>query len=179
MFLQVVVCASSLDRLLMFSALSFAGVAYAGSGLYQVIYSSITIFVAVEARILFGRQLTKKAWFGILLTTSGLVISTLGSINENEISMFVSAAATDSLPGYTQLLGIAITLCSTTVYSAIYMMSDYLVSQPVPISTQKLASISGTSSPNTMSLTLQVLLLLAFLLPTFFFTLLRIGRHSS
>jgi drug/metabolite transporter (DMT)-like permease len=112
-----------------------------------VLYSSITIFVAVEARMLLGRRLSRRQWFGILLTTSGLLVSALGS------GMLDGGLAEGTLPfglqfvtylGHReQLFGILVTMCSTLVYSAIYTISDYLVSSPIPISTQKLSTISG------------------------------------
>lgn len=78
-----------LISLLTFAALSFLSIAYAGSGLYQVIYSSITIFVAIETKFLLGRKLPRTAWVGILLTTVGLVASTQGAhTGENDESKF-------------------------------------------------------------------------------------------
>ncbi len=128
--------------------------------LYQVLYSSITIFVALESRLLLGRKLTRRQWVGILLATSGLLVSALGSgMLDSSVGKLLLVARTElSLGSSTpQLFGILVTLCSTMVYSAIYTIADYLVSSPIPISTQKLSTISGSNTPTLKVDCIQVL----------------------
>jgi len=107
---------------------AFIALAYIGSGMFQVLYSAITIFTALLSRIVLDKKLNFVQWFAILFVTLGLAVSTIGKIDTG---------------AQVPLLGIALTLCATGVNSASYVTADYLVSLPQSISTQKLASVSG------------------------------------
>ena len=49
-----------------------------GSGLYMVIYSSITVFAALFRWYFYKKQLLCKQWIGVIIITIGLCITALG-----------------------------------------------------------------------------------------------------
>ncbi|RUS13106.1 hypothetical protein BC937DRAFT_86346 [Endogone sp. FLAS-F59071] len=55
------------------------GFFYIGSGMYQVIYSSVVIWCAIFSYFFMGRRLTTAQWVAIFGTSAGLTVSTLGS----------------------------------------------------------------------------------------------------
>ena len=55
------------------------GFAVIGSGMYQVIYSSVVIWCAILTYFFMGRTLSKLQWFAIFGTSAGLALSSLGS----------------------------------------------------------------------------------------------------
>ena len=64
---------SSIDVLSQF--LCQYGLAVAGSSLYIVIYSSCTMWIAVESRILIKRKLAAAQWLGCAIVVAGLAIT--------------------------------------------------------------------------------------------------------
>ena len=49
-----------------------------GSGLFMVIYSSITVFAALFRWYFYDKQLSLKQWTGVIIITIGLCITALG-----------------------------------------------------------------------------------------------------
>lgn len=69
------------------SMLTAIGLFYCGSGLYQVLYSSVIVFTAVISRIFLKTPLTKKQWLAVVMVNVGLAFSAgLGNI-EGSASM--------------------------------------------------------------------------------------------
>ncbi|RUS33912.1 hypothetical protein BC938DRAFT_483289 [Jimgerdemannia flammicorona] len=56
------------------------GFFYVGSGMYQVIYSSVVIWCAILSYFFMGRKLAPTQWFAIFGTSAGLALSTLGNV---------------------------------------------------------------------------------------------------
>lgn len=54
------------------------GLAMAGSGLYQVVYSSVICWSALLSRFVLQKVVTRDEWTGIALVTFGLAFSALG-----------------------------------------------------------------------------------------------------
>ncbi|CAO3591523.1 unnamed protein product [Absidia cylindrospora] len=99
------------------------GFAIIGSGMYQVIYSSVVIWCAILTYFLMGRTLTKIQWVAIFGTSAGLAICSLGTMGNTSDDL-------DNTP--LLMLGTLLTLGGTFFYSCIYVYSDYVLSKQSP-----------------------------------------------
>ncbi|KAI8083075.1 uncharacterized protein BX664DRAFT_339766 [Halteromyces radiatus] len=99
------------------------GFSLIGSGMYQVIYSSVVIWCAILTYFLMDRTLTKVQWFSIFGTSAGLAICSLGNMNSSDL---------DSSNGFLLMFGTLMTLGGTFFYSCIYVYSDYMLSKQDP-----------------------------------------------
>ncbi|GAB5590566.1 hypothetical protein Unana1_05466 [Umbelopsis nana] len=93
-----------------------------GSGMYQVIYSSVVIWCAILSYVTMGRTLTTTQWVAIVGTSIGLAISAMGN----------TAPKGDATSAPLLILGMIITLSGTFFYSCVYVFSDHILSQQVP-----------------------------------------------
>ncbi|OZJ04782.1 hypothetical protein BZG36_01843 [Bifiguratus adelaidae] len=102
------------------------GFFYVGSGMYQVIYSSVVIWCAIMNFLLMGRSLTMLQWGAIVGTSCGLAISALGRGGD------------DTTSAATLLVGILLTLGGTLFYSCVYVYADFILSNsnPPPLPTR-------------------------------------------
>lgn len=105
------------------------GFSIVGSGMYQVIYSSVVIWCAILTFLFMGRKLSKLQWIAIFGTSAGLAISSLGNFSSPD-----KAAVTSEQAAKTALLmfGTIMTLGGTFFYSCVYVYSDYIMSQHKP-----------------------------------------------
>lgn len=87
-------------------------ISLSGSGIYQVIFSSVTIWSALIGRIFLHRYLNTKQWLAIIFVTFGLYISTRGDSNK---------ALTSNT-----LLGMLSSLFGTILFAGSYILGDYL-----------------------------------------------------
>ncbi|KAG0267996.1 hypothetical protein DFQ27_007754 [Actinomortierella ambigua] len=124
------------------NALVTIGFFYVGSGLYQIIYSSIVIWCAILTRIFLSRRLRKLQWVAIFGVTIGLGISAIGK-------------AQDASPDGVQQswiersFGSLITMGATFLYACVYVLSDKVMSTtakagenaPAP---EKVCALAGT-----------------------------------
>ncbi|KAF9570879.1 hypothetical protein EC968_001318 [Mortierella alpina] len=120
------------------NALVTVGFFYVGSGMYQVIYSSIVIWCAILTRIFLSRKLNNVQWVAIVGVTCGLAISAVGTVQE----------ASPDGPVQTWLeksFGALVTLGATFLYACVYVLSDKVLStfKPKPIP-EKVCSMVGT-----------------------------------
>merc|ERR1719191_2068954 len=60
---------------------SFFALVWAGSALYQLVYSSILIVTAALRHFLLGKKLSLQQWMACIIVTSGLFLSSLGMNN--------------------------------------------------------------------------------------------------
>ncbi|KAL1931949.1 hypothetical protein VTP01DRAFT_9005 [Rhizomucor pusillus] len=97
------------------------GFSMIGSGMYQVIYSSVVVWCAILSYMFMGRLLAKMQWFAIFGTSMGLTLCALENMNQPASSS--SASLT---------LGTAMTLCGTFFYACAYVYADHLLSQNQP-----------------------------------------------
>ncbi|KAI8091043.1 uncharacterized protein B0P05DRAFT_528507 [Gilbertella persicaria] len=102
------------------------GFSIVGSGMYQVIYSSVVIWCAILTWFLMNRTLTKIQWFSIFGTSAGLAISSMGNFDTAQIDEAQTAAAA------LLMFGTIMTLGGTFFYSCVYVYSDYIMSQQKP-----------------------------------------------
>ncbi|KAL0082685.1 hypothetical protein J3Q64DRAFT_1752680 [Phycomyces blakesleeanus] len=100
------------------------GFAVIGSGMYQVIYSSVVIWCAILAYFFMGRSLGRLQWLAILGVSAGLAICSLGSSDNKKQA---STANTTIL-----MFGTLMTLGGTFFYSCVYVYSDHILSKHVP-----------------------------------------------
>ncbi|KAF9963674.1 hypothetical protein BGZ70_007248 [Mortierella alpina] len=119
------------------NALVTVGFFYVGSGMYQVIYSSIVIWCAILTRIFLSRKLNNVQWVAIVGVTCGLAISAVGTVQE----------ASPDGPVQTWLeksFGALVTLGATFLYACVYVLSDKVLStfKPKPIP-EKVCSMVG------------------------------------
>ncbi|CAO3657287.1 unnamed protein product [Mucor hiemalis] len=103
------------------------GFSIVGSGMYQVIYSSVVIWCAILTFLFMGRKLSKLQWIAIFGTSAGLAISSLGNFTVEKAVTSEQAAKTALL-----MFGTLMTLGGTFFYSCVYVYSDYIMSQHKP-----------------------------------------------
>ncbi|KAI8340700.1 hypothetical protein BC941DRAFT_511000 [Chlamydoabsidia padenii] len=99
------------------------GFAIVGSGMYQVIFSSVVVWCAILTYFLMDRTLTKIQWLAIFGTSTGLALCSFGNM-EN--------ASADSENTSTLIIGTLLTVGGTFLYSCIYVYSDYVLSEQIP-----------------------------------------------
>lgn len=103
--------------------LTVIGLTLCGSGIFQVVYSSVVLFGALFSKYLLGKNLNRNQWIGLFIITSGLSLSALGTS---------SSSSNDK-----QMLGIFLTLCGTMLYGLSYVISEKtLTSQNGPSANQ-------------------------------------------
>ncbi|KAI8364003.1 hypothetical protein EDC96DRAFT_511492 [Choanephora cucurbitarum] len=96
------------------------GFAIVGSGMYQVIYSSVVIWCAILTWFLMNRTLSRVQWVAIFGTSAGLALSSFGDFS------------VETETGSLLLFGTLMTLGGTFFYSCVYVYSDYIMSQQKP-----------------------------------------------
>lgn len=110
------------------SVLNLNGLIYAGSAIFTVIYSSITIYTAVFSYVFLNRQLHFMQWVGVVVVMLGLAMTSLSAKND----------------GLDVEFGVFLILLGTAVHSSTYIMSEYLlVVAEDAIAPQLLSSILG------------------------------------
>ncbi|KAG1695477.1 hypothetical protein DVH05_019633 [Phytophthora capsici] len=94
----------------------------AGSGLYQVVYSSVICWSALMSRFILKKIVSKEEWFGIALVTFGLAFSALGESGSGRDNTIV-------------LMGCFNTLVGAAFYGGNYVTGEYtlkLAERPHP-----------------------------------------------
>ncbi|KAF9349532.1 hypothetical protein BGX26_012182 [Mortierella sp. AD094] len=127
------------------NALVTVGFFYVGSGMYQVIYSSIVIWCAILTRIFLGRKLNGIQWLAIFGVTLGLAISAVGTVQDESPDGPVQSWLEKSF-------GALITLGATFLYACVYVLSDKVLStfQPKPIPEKVCSMVGGYASLLTL-----------------------------
>ncbi|EEY70215.1 uncharacterized protein PITG_19466 [Phytophthora infestans T30-4] len=101
---------------------SNVGLSMAGSGLYQVVYSSVICWSALMSRFILKKLVSKEEWFGIALVTFGLAFSALGESGSGRDNTIV-------------LMGCFNTLIGAAFYGGNYVTGEYtlnLAERPHP-----------------------------------------------
>ncbi|GMF65648.1 unnamed protein product [Phytophthora lilii] len=101
---------------------SNVGLSMAGSGLYQVVYSSVICWSALMSRFILKKIVSKEEWFGIALVTFGLAFSALGESGSGRDNTIV-------------LMGCFNTLVGAAFYGGNYVTGEYtlkLAERPHP-----------------------------------------------
>ncbi|KAF9097459.1 hypothetical protein BGX29_008067 [Mortierella sp. GBA35] len=123
------------------NAMVTVGFFYVGSGMYQVIYSSIVIWCAILTRIFLSRKLNNIQWVAIVGVTIGLAISAVGTVQDASPDGPVQSWIEKSF-------GALITLGATFLYSCVYVLSDKVLStfKPTPIPEKVCSMVGGYAS---------------------------------
>lgn len=101
---------------------STLGLSMAGSGLYQVVYSSVICWSALMSRFFLKKIVSKEEWFGIVLVTFGLAFSALGESGNEQDNTIV-------------LMGCLNTVIGAAFYGGNYVTGEYtlkLAERPHP-----------------------------------------------
>jgi drug/metabolite transporter (DMT)-like permease len=108
--------------------MNLTGLMYAGSAIFTVVYSSVTIYTAVFARIFLGTKISWGQLVGILVVFFGLAVVSIGARAD----------------GRDVLFGIIVILFGTMVHSSTYILSEYvLVFSEDPVSAELLCTLLG------------------------------------
>jgi drug/metabolite transporter (DMT)-like permease len=110
---------------------SVLGIIYAGSGVYQVVYSSLVVFTAVWARIFLKKHISQEQWCAILTVTIGLSLSAVGTPTSSDSSSWMVT------------MGALFTLAATTLYSFVYILSENILTQKNAPTPQQLQTLDG------------------------------------
>ncbi|KAF9212650.1 hypothetical protein BGZ59_006480 [Podila verticillata] len=127
------------------NALVTIGFFYVGSGMYQVIYSSIVIWCAILTRIFLSRKLNNVQWVAIVGVTMGLAVSAVGTVQNVSSDGAVQSWLEKSF-------GALITLGATFLYACVYVLSDKVLStfEPKPIPEKVCSMVGGYASLLTL-----------------------------
>ncbi|KAF9396276.1 hypothetical protein BGX21_009605 [Mortierella sp. AD011] len=127
------------------NAMVTVGFFYVGSGMYQVIYSSIVIWCAILTRIFLGRKLNGVQWLAIFGVTLGLAISAVGTVQDESPDGPVQSWLEKSF-------GALVTLGATFLYACVYVLSDKVLStfDPKPIPEKVCSMVGGYASLLTL-----------------------------
>ncbi|CAJ0837901.1 11643_t:CDS:2 [Entrophospora sp. SA101] len=103
-----------------------------GSGISQVIYSSVVIWCAILSFFLIGRKLTFIQSISIIGVTFGLALSALGIHQSLEVTE--SSTVVDDNKGiiFFRMFGMVLVVSGTFGYACVYVVSDWILSMDVP-----------------------------------------------
>ena len=110
--------------------LCFTGLVSAGSAIFTVVYSSVTVYTALFSWLFFGRQLHYMQWGGVCLVMLGLISSSFGSSAGTEDSEDVG-------------LGILMIMVGSMFHSLYYIVSESILKDDDPIAPEFLGTFQG------------------------------------
>ena len=113
------------------AALCFTGLVCAGSAVFTVIYSSVTVYTALFSRIFFGRELHHMQWGGVFMVMLGLTSSSIGA-------SFGGAEGEEDVG-----IGIAMIIIGSMFHSLVYILSESILKSEDPIAPEFLGSFMG------------------------------------
>ena len=98
------------------NALCVLGLQVVGSGVYQVLYSSVVCFTALFSTCLLGKSHSAAQWFGILAIAFGLALTSHDSVPDHPEH------------GSTFVVGILVTLMGCIGYACSYVANEAILS---------------------------------------------------
>ena len=113
------------------AALCFTGLVCAGSAVFTVIYSSVTVYTAVFSRFFFGRQLHYLQWAGVFTVMLGLTSSSIGAsfgVDEGEEDVGI---------------GVIMIVIGSMFHSLVYILTESILKSEDPIAPEFLGSFMG------------------------------------
>lgn len=113
------------------AALCFTGLVCAGSAVFTVIYSSVTVYTALFSRLFFGRELHYMQWGGVLMVMLGLTSSSIGATfggddGEKDVG-----------------IGIIMIIIGSLFHSLVYILTESILKSENPIAPEFLGSFMG------------------------------------
>ncbi|GES85891.1 putative transporter/permease protein [Rhizophagus clarus] len=149
---KVIFAAACLDVIANF-ALTI-GFFYVGSGMYQVIYSSVVIWCAVLSFFFLGRKVSVVQSISIVGVSIGLALSALGISENSKLntppppSSSTGTAMPHSYHMSSTMFGMIITSFATFGYACVYVVSDQILTSrapdTLPPSPKKVCFLVGT-----------------------------------
>lgn len=113
------------------AALCFTGLVSAGSAVFTVIYSSVTVYTALFSRLFFGRELHYMQWGGVFMVMLGLTSSSIGaSFGGNEGEEDVG-------------IGIIMIIIGSMFHSLVYILTESILKSENPVAPEFLGSFMG------------------------------------
>jgi drug/metabolite transporter (DMT)-like permease len=113
------------------AALCFTGLVCAGSAVFTVIYSSVTVYTAVFSRFFFGRQLHYLQWAGVFTVMLGLTSSSIGAtfgVDEGEEDVGI---------------GVIMIVIGSMFHSLVYILTESILKSEDPVAPEFLGSFMG------------------------------------
>ena len=111
------------------SCLHMIGLIYAGSSIFTLAYSSITITTAIFSRIILKRHLHILQWFGLVVIACGLAWSGVFKLLPHSFSMPTDpAGTTEQMPelGH-ESLGVAMIVAASLVHAFCFVLTEKLL----------------------------------------------------
>jgi drug/metabolite transporter (DMT)-like permease len=113
------------------AGLCFTGLVSAGSAVFTVIYSSVTVYTALFSRLFFGRELHYMQWGGVFLVMLGLISSSIGSSFNKDDNNEVG-------------LGVIMIIIGSMFHSLVYILSESILKSENPVTPEFLGSFMGS-----------------------------------
>ena len=113
------------------------GLIFAGSGLFQVVYSSVVLFTALMSKVILHRSPQPKQWVALFLITLGLAFSALGGWWTKPVASPATPGTTASNESHTTMVGMAFTLMCATLYASSYVMVEWTLNDASEPSTER------------------------------------------
>ena len=108
--------------------LNYLGLILAGSGIFTVIYASVTIFTAIFYRTIMKKHLTNTQWFACFLVTVGVAVSSAGS----------------SVDGNSVFVGSMCIIVGSALHAYTYTVNEMILNLPDAITPERLSGLIGT-----------------------------------
>lgn len=122
------------------NAMVVVSIGLAGSGLFQIVYSSITAFVAIASRAVLGRRVSAAQWLAVAVVTLGLVISGMGSSG--------GASHGPGAPRRSHVAGFVASLVTTAMFAAQYVAFEMVLSGTAAVEEERVYAAVPTTSPS-------------------------------
>ncbi|CAG8755445.1 5929_t:CDS:2, partial [Acaulospora morrowiae] len=129
------------------------GFFYVGSGMFQVIYSSVVVWCAVLSFLFLGRKLSLLQSLSIIGVFFGLALSALGVSQDSDHEAPPPATSTGpallhSFNMSSTMFGMLLTSIATFGYACVYVVTDQLVSirtpNTLPLNPEKACFLVGS-----------------------------------
>lgn len=124
---RAIICLSSVDIVSQY--LNFSGLVNAGSLIFTVIYSSVTVYTAIFSYVFLSRKLHSMQWIAVIIIMIGLIFGGRGA---------AFSGGEDVYLGVTQIF------IGSMFHSLTYILSEYLLKEVEdPIAPEMLSTLMG------------------------------------
>lgn len=107
--------------------INYTGAIMSGPTIFSIIYSSVTVWTAVQSRILLGRRLNILQWLSVLVVFAGLLI--------------LKDSATNN--GQKILRGAILSFCGSALHALTYVLSEIVMTSGEKLSVRANCFIQG------------------------------------
>jgi drug/metabolite transporter (DMT)-like permease len=125
------------------NVLGVLGLIFAGSGLFQVVYSSVVLFTALLSKIFLRRSPQTKQWIALFLIVFGLALSALGGA-QGSSSGHKSTVEHERDQIRSTMIGVGLTMLCATLYASSYISVEWILQDAAdPPSQRDLQAYAG------------------------------------